>query len=182
MPKKGYKHSEGWKKRMSLIGKERGFGKWMTGRKLSEENKRKIIVSLIGRQVSKETRKKIGDAQRGEKNHSWKGDNVGYGGVHAWVKSILGKPNKCEHCGNTNAKKYEWANKSGKCKRDLNDWMRLCTKCHHKLDKINERVGEMLRGRAAWNKGKKCPNISRTLKEKGICPQLYSKRLCVVNI
>jgi len=71
----------------------------------------------------------------GEKNHSWKGDNVGYYGIHNWVKRELGKPQKCEHCGDTSKRKYEWANKDHKYKRALEDWIRLCTKCHKKYDK-----------------------------------------------
>ena len=33
---------------------------------------------------------------KGELNHSWKGDKVGYWGVHAWVYKQLGKPKKKE--------------------------------------------------------------------------------------
>jgi hypothetical protein len=54
--------------------------------------------------------------------------------LHNWVKRKLGKPMKCEICGSTNAKKYEWANKSHKYKRELNDWVRLCVPCHKQFD------------------------------------------------
>lgn len=63
-----------------------------------------------------------------------KGDDVGYEGLHAWVRKERGTPEICEHCGTIEAKKYEWANKSGEYKRDLDDWIRLCTSCHHKYD------------------------------------------------
>lgn len=72
----------------------------------------------------------------GEKNIMWKGNNVSYGGLHHWVRNHLGKPKKCEDCGTITASKYEWANKSGEYKRDLGDWKRLCTSCHHKYDQI----------------------------------------------
>lgn len=71
-----------------------------------------------------------------ERHFAWKGDNVGRTALHDWVKSRLGRPNKCEHCGTTKAKKYEWANKSHKYKRDLSDWIRLCTRCHHIYDNV----------------------------------------------
>jgi len=71
----------------------------------------------------------------GEEHHLWKGENGSKATKHAWVKSRLGKPNKCEHCGTTSAKKFEWANKSGQYKRDLTDWLRLCTRCHVFYDK-----------------------------------------------
>jgi len=75
---------------------------------------------------------------KGELCSNWKGDNVGYDALHGWVERELGKPKKCTFCGVSDEnKKYEWANKSGKYKRDLTDWIRLCKKCHHKYDYIN---------------------------------------------
>lgn len=71
---------------------------------------------------------------REEKSWAWKGDKVGKIGLHFWVERQLGKPKKCIHCGTTKAKKFEWANKSQKYKRDVSDWLRLCTKCHSKYD------------------------------------------------
>lgn len=56
------------------------------------------------------------------------------GGKRAWVELHKGKPSLCEHCGTTEAKKFEWANISKKYKRELDDWIRLCTKCHRKFD------------------------------------------------
>ena len=64
---------------------------------------------------------------------------VGMQALHSWVKRRLGKPQKCEHCGSTTAKKYEWANKSHEYKRDLSDWIRLCTSCHRKYDLTPEK-------------------------------------------
>lgn len=65
---------------------------------------------------------------------AWKGNSVGKSALHDWVIRKLGKPMICDHCNSITAKKYEWANKSQKYKRDLSDWMRLCTKCHSKYD------------------------------------------------
>lgn len=73
--------------------------------------------------------------RKGAEATNWKGDNVGYAGLHARVKIHRGRPSKCEHCGTTTAKKFEWANKSGEYKTDLLDWLRLCTKCHIAFDK-----------------------------------------------
>lgn len=70
-----------------------------------------------------------------DQSPNWKGDLVGKTALHNWVEKHLGKPSKCEHCGTTKAKKFEWSNKSQKYKRDLSDWQRLCTKCHSKYDK-----------------------------------------------
>ena len=74
----------------------------------------------------------------GEKNFNWKGDDVGYSGLHYWVVSRLGKPTTCWHCGKSNlhGNSIQWANKSHTYKRDVNDWLRLCVKCHRKYDSL----------------------------------------------
>lgn len=80
--------------------------------------------------------------QTGERNATWKGDNVGYSGIHAWVVRSNGKANHCVNCQLDKApigwKKYfQWANISGKYKRDLNDWKQLCVMCHRVFDGFN---------------------------------------------
>jgi len=81
-----------------------------------------------------------------ENSPEWKGDNVGYIGLHQWVKKHLGKPDRCDYIlckyprknsgGRLliNPKRYEWANKSQLYKRDLEDWIRLCPSCHRLYD------------------------------------------------
>lgn len=77
----------------------------------------------------------------GKNNHEWKGNKVGYFGLHKWINRILGKPKYCAYCQNTSLKsrQYHWANISKAYKRDLSDWVRLCAKCHSDYDnnKIN---------------------------------------------
>lgn len=70
----------------------------------------------------------------GEKNPIWKGDAVGYGALHDWVVLHKGSPKLCEQCETIEAKKYEWANISKVYKREISDWVRLCTSCHRKYD------------------------------------------------
>lgn len=121
--KKGHIVSKECREKLSIAAK--GKTTWMKGKKHTQESIYKM---------------KIADRTKttGEKNYGWKGDKVGYTGLHQWVRRNLGKPLKCEHCGTTEAKKFEWANKSGEYKRTLEDWLRLCTKCHRRydLDKI----------------------------------------------
>ena len=71
---------------------------------------------------------------RGEKSWNWKGDKVGRCALHEWVETKLGKPNFCECCKKTNQKIYDWSNISGKYKRDIFDWQRLCRRCHKRYD------------------------------------------------
>lgn len=76
---------------------------------------------------------------RGEKSHSWKGNEVGYRTIHEWVISILGQPTKCSDCVKENlfGKNIHWANKDHAYRRVISDWMRLCSKCHGEYDKKN---------------------------------------------
>jgi len=74
---------------------------------------------------------------KGELNGSWKGDFASYSAMHQWIWRQKGKPSKCEKCGTTRKRKYEWANKYHTYKREMNDYVRLCTSCHRKHDIAN---------------------------------------------
>lgn len=84
---------------------------------------------------------------KGNKNHNWKGDEVGYQALHAWVKRELGKAVVCNKC-QSNVK-VEWANISFDYIRDKQDWVSLCHKCHMANDaqygwgKATERFGKL---------------------------------------
>lgn len=146
MPNKGWKMPEEQKKAISermkgkmpkniqsLIEKnkslefrknisERMKGKQYTlGIKQSEEWKDKIKKALKGKNI-------------GEKHWSWKGEFAGPHQMHRWVETIKGKPSKCEHCGTTDSRRYEWANKNHSYLRKEEDYMRLCKSCHMKYD------------------------------------------------
>ncbi len=71
--------------------------------------------------------------QRGRANHMWKGDAAKYAALHLRVETARGKPSLCEDCGATTAKRFEWANLTGRYD-DVNDYRRLCCSCHHKMD------------------------------------------------
>ena len=69
---------------------------------------------------------------KNEKNNMWKGDDVGYFALHAWIRRNKPKSEVCESCGKK--KKLDAANISGKYKRDVNDFKWLCRKCHLESD------------------------------------------------
>ena len=86
------------------------------------------------------------NGKTGKLHPQWRGDKVGYSGIHAWVYKHLGKAKKCE---NPNCiyprvgskgrflkktKRYEWANKDHKYRRNLKDWISLCVSCHKLYD------------------------------------------------
>lgn len=85
-------------------------------------------MSLISSHRTPEQRVNLSKSKTGSKNPQWKGDKVGYGCLHKWVKRHLQKPELCQDC--SYAKAYDLANISQEYKRDLNDWEWLCRRCH----------------------------------------------------
>jgi hypothetical protein len=72
--------------------------------------------------------------QRRERNDSWLGDEAGYSAMHLRVITARGRPSRCACCDTTDlAIRYEWANLSGHYE-DINDYARLCPRCHRRLD------------------------------------------------
>lgn len=98
-------------------------------RKMSNARKGKIPKNFI---LFQEKGHEVCRKRKGQDHPRWKGDNVGYHALHSWIRRCLGKLSKCSQCGTTQAKRFEWANISGKYKRDLLDWRRLCVSCHRK--------------------------------------------------
>lgn len=70
----------------------------------------------------------------GENAYQWKENGFTSTALHNWVKKHLGKAKECVFCKTKTAKRYEWANKSEKYKRELSDWLELCSSCHKKYD------------------------------------------------
>ena len=121
-------------------------------KKHSKETKDKIRKNnaryWLGKKMSDEHKRKIGRA--GELSPSWKGDKVSYYAIHIWVVKEKGSPDYCIKCNKKGEKtgrrwNMEWANIDHKYRRDLNDYIGLCSKCHKKYDlkkgliKLNKR-------------------------------------------
>ncbi len=88
------------------------------------------------------------------KHHNFKGNKVGYYGIHDWFQDHFPKPEKCEKCGieggpNKGGRwNIQWALIHGKkYQRKLENFKKLCQRCHMEYDKT------MIKG--GWNKGKK---------------------------
>jgi len=72
----------------------------------------------------------------GNKNRQWKGDKISYSPLHSWVRRWLGKAWECVYCGKNKLEtRIGWASISHRAKRDLNDYISLCTACHSEYDK-----------------------------------------------
>jgi hypothetical protein len=69
---------------------------------------------------------------KNEGNHQWKGNQVGYGALHGWIRRRKEKTNLCELCNKRPPK--DLANISGQYKRDINDYKWICRRCHMKED------------------------------------------------
>lgn len=123
-----------------------------TGFHHTKEAKRRIRKAQLGnrhqlgKKQSEELKTKRGLYNLGSEHHCWKGAEVGYDGLHHWLKRMRGVATKCENPDciyprkNTRGKimlrpkRYNWANKSHEYKRDLNDWVQLCVSCHKSYD------------------------------------------------
>ena len=95
---------------------------------------------------------RLREAITGAKNSNWVGDKVSNNAVHGWVKRWKGFPKQCEFCGTTTAKKLEWANIDHTYRRVLEDYIRLCTKCHRNYDYSNHLCNIGSRGGSVKNK------------------------------
>jgi len=128
------------------------------GQLRSEETKRNISLSLAGRKLSVETKQKlsaitqaqfsdpesrnrhseglklwrarpeVAEMLSGDTSPAWKGDEVGYQGLHAWGRKNIPKPDLCQTC--ELCPPTDLANKSGKYLRDVADWLWVCHSCN----------------------------------------------------
>lgn len=82
---------------------------------------------FFGKKHSAETLKRMRTIKKGENNPNWKGDKVGYDGVHAHIKTVLKKTKVCNEC--KLKKPLDLANK-GVYNRNVVNWEWLCRRCH----------------------------------------------------
>lgn len=122
--KTGIAPTKGMKMSMKTRAKiSKNNAKYWKGKKFSEEHKRKLRENHAN--------------FNSEKSVLWKGENVKNVALHQWVAKHKGRPTRCEMCGDTTKRYYDWANIDHNYKRDLNDYIRLCRKCHRKFDMEN---------------------------------------------
>jgi len=114
------------------------------GRKHSEESKREISSAMMGeknhrfgKKVSEEMKRKqslaLKGTKMGSKNHTWKGDKVGYSGIHYYIRRRKSKPQLCEDCKKVPPR--ELSSNDHKYSRNPKKWEWLCKPCHAKKDK-----------------------------------------------
>jgi hypothetical protein len=109
----------------------------LLGYLISPEVREKIRITKKLQGISKEQREKmVSKIPRNEEHYKWKGDEANYRSKHQWIVNHFGQPTVCEHCKKEGltGHKIHWANKSHEYKRNREDWLRLCVKCHSKFD------------------------------------------------
>lgn len=126
-------------------------------KRLNTLRKNPVILKEMGKKESK-TKKRLfkegkltahnkgkvgwtnsGSFKKGKVHPNWKGNKVGYISLHEWIRKRKGNAKKCVLNPSHKSKRFEWANISGKYKRNVNDYIELCPSCHRKFDlgKIN---------------------------------------------
>ena len=140
---KGYSQSDEHKKKISLSNKGRFLGvrrspetEVKKGSHLSKETEfKKGMIPWNKGKKGLQTGWSKGGVNlkiRGDRNHNWRGDKVGYENLHKWVRKMLGIPTYCSNNRNHIAKRFVWSNISGEYKRDISDWQQLCNSCNLK--------------------------------------------------
>ena len=123
----------------------------LKGKKKSEVHKKSISISAIIR---------LSDP---EKNPNYRGEKVGYVGIHIWLRKTFGYPIYCCGC------KIKGEKKNNKCtiayalkkgceyKRKKENFLELCNKCHRNYDKTKQWNEAIARSK----RGKKRPGVSQ---------------------
>lgn len=73
---------------------------------------------------------------KGEGHPNWKGDSVGYFGIHDWLYSEYGNASRCENknCSG-DCKTFEWAKRKGvRYMRRRENFIQMCVICHRSYD------------------------------------------------
>lgn len=114
--------------------------------KRTKIHNKKIGDALRGKIRSIEHRRKISENARlrlsnPKSNPNYRGDNVGYIGIHIWLRKVFGYPLKCEKCGKIGERiNNKWTIVYAKikgllCERKRENFICLCNRCHRNYDK-----------------------------------------------
>lgn len=107
----------------------------------------KIKVSFYAKRCKKHAWIERPQHYKGNKSPYWKGNDATYKQIHSYINKKWGKANKCEiiNCRET-SNFFEWANLSGKYKRDRKDWVMACHSCNQRMDYIRRNGDKCRKG------------------------------------
>ena len=144
----GHKHSEETKRKMSISNtgiKKPMVSLALTGKKRPEEVKRKVSLSLLGHTVSDCTKKKLSEANKGEKSYLWKGGISFESYTINWTETLRRSIRERDHytCqlggeiqGNVAFSVHHIDYNKKNC--DPKNLITLCRKCHAKTNQNRE--------------------------------------------
>ena len=81
--------------------------------------------------------------KQNEKNPNWRGESVGYQGIHKWLRKNYGEASHCINPRCTKkSKKFHWSKKdhSTPYRRRIRDFQQLCAVCHRLYDTGKMRI------------------------------------------
>ena len=96
---------------------------------------------------------------------------MSYQSLHDWVRKQLGTPSLCVMCKTTTGT-FDWSNISHEYKADINDWQRLCRKCHHAFDKKSD----TWKATVLKKYGRACPRLPIVDLEKVMADPIWIRR------
>jgi hypothetical protein len=139
MPRGVFERTAEYRAKLSAAGK---------GRTLSAGHREKIAARMRGNRNgagsagqirTPEACQRMSSARRA--GSEARNPGLSYTAVRKRLRKERGTPSRCEHCGTTTAKKFEWAfasdghgNGGFPFSTDLTDYIRLCTSCHVRFD------------------------------------------------
>jgi len=129
-PNYGKSMSEEQKKKISLSKK--GKPSTFLGKHHTEEAIERMRSGHLGKKLSEEHKQNIRSSNLKENCYLWKGDKVGYGGLHEYIRKYLPIPKSCYIC--KKEKRLYAACVTGVYNRDFRNWRYLCHKCHMWFD------------------------------------------------
>lgn len=105
----------------SMMGNQHGKNsKGNTGKKASEDTKRKMSIAKLGKKKSDETKKKMSQRQLGEKNHNF-GKKRDQSIIDKCKETIMNTQQKCIYCNKLVTKSAYTRAHGIKCKRKHNE-------------------------------------------------------------
>jgi len=86
----------------------------------------------LRREQAAERIRQVAKGKFGEQHPQWKGENVGYGALHIWLRAHKPKTGVCENCGQARYTEYSMPHDG--ITRNLDDYEELCKPCHMRKD------------------------------------------------
>jgi hypothetical protein len=108
------------------------------GKRFTKEHKEKLSI-LAKERIKRGIAIPPLQHMRAKDNPNWRGDKIGYSGIHLWIRRNKPKPEFCEIC-NKNIPR-EVANVNGIYDRDILNYKWLCKKCHRNFDLNKNKLG-----------------------------------------